>query len=129
MNKNNLNNYLHGTTEDVKTIAESLADRTELSYKTTYYSSLGHYINKDEGRIACNDEIFKTEGATNCLGNEGHLFLAWNMRSKKGRLVGTGVYIARLEIRLIVNGKKITKRTQDFILGFRHPNLTIDDFK
>ncbi|OWV20824.1 fibro-slime domain-containing protein [Fibrobacter sp. UWB16] len=129
LNKNNLNNYLHGTTEDVKTIAESLADRTELSYKTTYYSSLGHYINKDEGRIACNDEIFKTEGATNCLGNEGHLFLAWNMRSKKGRLVGTGVYIARLEIRLIVNGKKITKRTQDFILGFRHPNLTIDDFK
>jgi hypothetical protein len=50
------------------------------------------------------------------------------MRSKKGRFVGTGVYIARLEIRLIVNGKKITKRTQDFLLGFRHPNLSISDF-
>ena len=128
LTKNNLNNYLQGTPEDIKTIAESLADRTELSYKTIYYSSLGHFINNDEGQIACNDDIYKTDGSENCLGNEGHLFLAWNMRSKKGRFVGTGVYIARLEIRLIVNGKKITKRTQDFLLGFRHPNLSISDF-
>ena len=128
LNKNNLNNYMHGTKEDIKTIAESMADMTELSYKTTYYTSLGHFVNSDAGMIACNDDIFKTDGAVNCLGNNGHLYLAWNMRSKEGRLAGTGVYIARLEIRLIVNGKRITKRTQDFLWGFRHGNLAIIDF-
>ena len=128
LNKDNLHNYMHGTPEDVKTIAESMADKTELSYKTIYYSSLGHFINSDKGQIACNDDIFKTDGAENCLGNDDHLYLAWNMRSTKGRLVGTGVYIARLEIRLIVNGKRITKRTQDFLWGFRHPNIPIDEF-
>ena len=128
LNKDNLHNYMHGTPEDIKTIAESMADKTELSYKTIYYTSLGHFVNNDEGRFACNDEIFKKDGSSNCLGNEGHLYLAWNMRSKKGRLVGTGVYIARLEIRLIVNGKRITKRTQDFLWGFRHPNISIEEF-
>lgn len=128
LNKENLNHYTHGTKDDVKRLAESMADKTALSYKTIYYSSLGHFVNNDEGHIACNDDIFKTDGATNCLGNDGRLFLAWNMRSTSGRLVGTGVYIARLEIRLIVNGKKITKRTQDFLWGFRHPGIPIEDF-
>ena len=128
LTKDNLNNYMHGTEEDIKTIAESMADKTELSYKTIYYTSLGHFVNSGEGMIACNDDIFKTNGAMNCLGNNGHLYLAWNMRSKEGRLAGTGVYIARLEIRLIVNGKKITKRTQDFLWGFRHGKLAIIDF-
>jgi len=128
LTKENLNNYMHGTDDDIKTIAESMADKTELSYKTIYFSSLGQFVNSDEGKIACNDNIFKTDGSQNCLGNEGHLYLAWNMRSHKGRLAGTGVYIARLEIRLIVNGKRITKRTQDFLWGFRHGKLAIADF-
>ena len=128
LTKDNLNNYMHGTEDDIKTIAESMADRTALSYKTTYYTSLGQFVNSDAGQIACNDDIFKKDGAVNCLGNNGHLYLAWNMRSKDGRLAGTGVYIARLEIRLIVNGKRITKRTQDFLWGFRHGNLAIVDF-
>jgi len=128
LTKDNLIHYTHGTKDDVKMLAESMADKTALSYKTLYYTSLGHFVNKDEGQIACNDDIFKTEGATNCLGNDGHLYLAWNMRSKDGRLAGTGVYIARLEINLIVNGKRITKRTQDFLWGFRHGKLAIIDF-
>ena len=128
LNKNNLHNYMHGTDDDIKTIAESMADKTALSYKTIYFSSLGQFVNSDRGQIACNDDIFKTDGAKNCLGNEGHLYLAWNMRAKNGRLAGTGVYIARLEIQLIVNGKRITKRTQDFLWGFRHGDLAIIDF-
>ena len=65
--------------------------------------------------------------STGQVGNDGHIFLAMNPLSK-GRLIGSGVYIGRLEIRLIVNGKRITKRTQDFLMGFRHPNLSISDF-
>ena len=129
LNKDNLHNYMQGTPEDIKTIAEAMADKTELSYKTIYYTSLGHFVNNDEGRIACNDDIFKTDGAENCLGNKGHLFLAWNSRNTQGRLVGTGVYITRLEIRLIVNGKRITKRTQDFFAGVRHGDITIMDIE
>ena len=127
LNKDNLVHYMHGSKDDIKRLAESMADKTELSYKTIYYTSLGHFVNRGEGRIACNDDIFKTDGAVNCLGNDGHIFLAMNPLSK-GRIIGTGVYIGRLEIRLIVNGKRITKRTQDFLMGFRHPNLSISDF-
>lgn len=124
----NVTHYAHGTTEDKKFIVASMADKTELRYRTTYYTSLGHFVNTEMGSITCNDDIFKQNGSENCLGNDGRLYLAWNMRSKDGRLVGTGIYIARLEILVRVNTKEITNRTQDFLWGVRHGRLNIKDF-
>ena len=51
--------------------------------------------------------------------NKGKLFLAWNMRSDKGRLVGTGVYIARLQMQIKVNGKTTLDQTRDKLMGVR----------
>ena len=123
----NLANYASGTKEDIQKIVSSVADKTELSYEAIYYSSLGHFVNRHSGLITCNDDIFKEGGRKNCLENEGRLFLAWNMRSESGRLVATGVYIARLHVRIKVNTKVITDRTQDFLWGVRRGKVNAID--
>ena len=123
----NLKNYQSGTPADVQKIVSAVADKTELRYEAIYYSSLGHYVNRHSGTITCNDDIFKEGGNQNCLDNNGRLFLAWNMRTDKGRLASTGVYIARLIFRVKVNTKVIIDRTQDFLWGVRRGQVNAID--
>jgi fibro-slime domain-containing protein len=127
LNSENLAYYSRGTEADIQKIVSSVADQTELSYKAIYYSSLGHFVNMHSGTITCNDDIFKEGGNKNCLENEGRLFLAWNMRSENGRLAATGVYIARLHVRIKVNTKIIIDRTQDFLWGVRRGQVNAID--
>ncbi|PWJ68358.1 fibro-slime domain-containing protein [Fibrobacter sp. UWR4] len=127
LTKENLKNYAHGTETDVKNIVAAVADKTVLRYKTTYYTSLGHFVNEESGAINCNADIYKADGAENCLGSDGRLFLAWNMRSASGRLAATGVYIARIQIKVTVNTKVITDRTQDFLWGVRRGQVNAID--
>ena len=86
-----------------------------LQYETHYFSSLGHYINSTSGEILCSDEVFKG----NCIMNPGNLFLAWNMRSNKGRLIGTGVYIARIELKIKSNKRVISRKAKDYLWGIK----------
>jgi hypothetical protein len=51
--------------------------------------------------------------------NNGNLFLSWNMRSDNGRLAGTGVYIARLHMKIIVGKKTASNITRDLLWGVR----------
>ena len=127
LNSQNVRNYSRGTDADVKKIVDAVADNTELRYEAIYYTSLGHYVNSSSGTITCNDDVFKESGAKNCLGNDGRFFLAWNMRSEGGRLAATGVYIARLKIRVKVNTKMIIDRTQDFLWGVRRGQVNAID--
>lgn len=127
LTKENLPYYSRGTEADIKNIVSAVADQTVLTYKTFYYTSLGHFVNNESGKITCNDDIFKVDGGKNCLDSDGKLFLAWNMRSSNGRLAATGVYIARLEIKIRVNNKIITDRTQDFLWGVRRGQVNAID--
>ena len=120
----NVANYHSGTEADIQKIVKAVAQNMELHYETIYYTSLGHFVSRSEGTFTCNDTLFKANGAANCLENEGKLFLAWNSRAKNGRLVATGVYIARLKIRVKINSKTITDRTQDFLWGFRRGKVS-----
>ena len=119
LNSGNIDHYQRGTKEDIKQIVETVAENTELYYKATYYSSLGEFVNSYSNVITCNGDIFKDGGRGTCLDNNGKLFLAWNMRAENGRLVSTGVYIARLEYRIRVGTKTVVNRTQDFLWGVR----------
>ena len=127
LTKENLSYYSRGTEADIKNIVSAVADNTVLTYRTYYYTSLGHYVSGQSGRITCNDDIFKEGGRQNCLDSDGKLFLAWNMRADNGRLSATGVYIARLEIVIKVNSKTITDRTQDFLWGVRRGRVNAID--
>ncbi len=123
----NISNYTRGTDSDVQKIVAAVADNTILFYEATYYTSLGQFVNRQSETISCNDDIFKDDGAKNCLGNDGRFFLAWNMRAENGRLASTGVYIARLQIKIRVNSKVITDRTQDFLWGVRRGDVNAID--
>ena len=119
LNNENVDNFSRGTEADVKQIVEAVAQSTELRYEATYYSSLGEFVNSYSNVITCNSDVFKENGQGTCLENNGKLFLAWNMRAKSGRLVSTGVYIARLAYRIKVGSKTVVNRTQDFLWGVR----------
>lgn len=111
VNEFNIDEYRNG---DKSVIA---SESVEIFYRTRYYSHLGHYISTSARYIKCSDrEVYGDEG---CLVNKGKIFLAWNMRSDKGRLVGTGVYISRLELKIIVNNKTTMHQTYDQLWGVR----------
>lgn len=123
----NVHNYSRGSEYDVQAIVGAMANNTELFYRAHYYTSQGHFVNEDSGIIRCDDDIFKGNGSKNCLGSNGRFFLAWNMRSFTGNLAGTGVYIARLQLKVKVNSKVITDRTRDFLWGVRRGQVNAMD--
>ena len=92
-------------------------DDVVLYYNTKYYSHLGSYVGGTSGKIVCSDTTVYGPGG--CKENKGKIFLAWNMRGDDGRLAGTGVYIARLQIKLHVGGKKRMDQTRDKLWGVR----------
>ena len=95
-------------------------DDVVLSYSTKYYTHLGHYVGGTSGKIVCSDTTIYGQGG--CKVNRGKIFLAWNMRNDNGRLVGTGVYIARLQIKLYVADEKKMDQTRDKLWGVRRGN-------
>lgn len=111
LNESNIDNYRNGSTSLVSDSA------VVLHYQTRYYSQFGEYVGGASKTIKCSDESVYGEGG--CMVNKGKLFLAWNMRSDKGRLVGTGVYIARLQMQIKVNGKTTLDQTRDKLMGVR----------
>jgi hypothetical protein len=118
ISKDDLISIANGNTAVLDEVTKKLAEKTTLEYQTHYFTSLGVFVNSNSGSLSCTDTIYNG----NCLDNEknGKLFLAWNMRSTEGRLVGTGVYIARLMYKIRVGWKTKVNRTQDFLWGVRH---------
>ena len=107
----NIDQYRDGTL----TLAKP--DDVKLKYETLYYTHLGNYVGGSSGTILCSDKsVYGDEG---CLVNNGNLFLAWNMRDNHDRLVGTGVYIARLHMKVMVGKKTVTDITRDLLWGVR----------
>ena len=107
----NIDQYRDGTLNLVS------PDDVKLQYETKYFTHLGHYVGGSSGVIMCSDKsVYGEEG---CLVNNGNLFLSWNMRSDNGRLAGTGVYIARLHMKIIVGKKTASNITRDLLWGVR----------
>ena len=89
-------------------------DDIEIEYETYYFTNLGEYVNSAYGTINCSDAIFSGD----CTTGKKALFLAWNMRSSSGRLVGTGAYVVRLDVRMLV-GNRVLKKTTENVWGVR----------
>ncbi len=99
------------------TLSLAKPDDVKLQYETFYYTHLGNYVGGSSGTILCSDK--EVYGDAGCLANPGNLFLAWNMRADDGRLVGTGAYIARLHVKVIVGRKMVSNLTRDLLWGVR----------
>jgi hypothetical protein len=88
---------LYGNTLEPKDIT--------VEYETYYYTSLGNFVNESKNKLLCTDSLF----GGNCGTNSGYMYLAWNMRSTNGRLVATGPYIVKLNMRIKVKGKVVER--------------------
>lgn len=108
---NNIDQFRDGTLSLAK------PDDVKLKYETLYYTHLGNYVGGSSGTILCSDK--SVYGDAGCLVNNGNLFLAWNMRASDGRLAGTGVYIARLHMKVVVGKKTVSDITRDLLWGVR----------
>ncbi|MCQ2098240.1 MAG: fibro-slime domain-containing protein [Fibrobacter sp.] len=115
LDENNIEEFRNGS----KSLVSDSA--VVMHYQTRYYSQFGEYVGGASKTIKCSDE--SVYGPGGCLENKGKLFLAWNMRADDGRVVGTGVYIARLQIKIMVNGKTTLDQTRDKLMGVRRGQL------
>ena len=91
-------------------------DSIRIVWNVSYFSSLGQFVNHADGTVACTDPaIFNGD----CRTNPAKIFLAWNARSDKGRLVGTGAYISKLEWKVMAGKEIIGDRDDTFTMGVR----------
>ena len=90
-------------------------------YEVQYYTNLGNFVASKTQRIYCDDskntEIdpvtkqriqYFNGGLCTDAGMDRNFFIGWNMRSNKGRTVGTGAYIVKLKsyVKLGSSGKE-----------------------
>lgn len=80
-------------------------DDVKLHYELDIFTNLGTYVAHKSGSIACSDKEFF---GGDCRNNRGYVYLAWDMVTSKGRLAGTGAYIAKLSTHATIpmQGKK-----------------------
>lgn len=75
----------------------------KLHYELNIFTNLGTFVAKRSETITCADERFGGD----CRNNRGYVYVGWNMVTDKGRVAGTGAYIAKLNtyVKLPIRGK------------------------
>ncbi|SOD15518.1 fibro-slime domain-containing protein [Fibrobacter sp. UWB16] len=95
---------------------ETVLAKAKIKWEVEYFSTLGQFVNVQNGSVACND---KAVFGTDCVDNPGNVFLMWDAHTAKGRWVGTGVYIAKLKFKIFQGDKVVGKSDETFTLGVR----------
>lgn len=89
-----------------------------VEWEVYYFTNLGQYVNSNKGAVACSDKIFDGD----CTKNPGKVFLAWDGRTEKGRVVGTGAYVSKLSWFVRAGRDKVGKRDDTFTMGIARRN-------
>ena len=90
--------------------------KVRVKWDIEFFTSLGHYVNWVKSEFACNDTaIFKTD----CIRDAGNMFFEWDAMSDKGRIVGTGVYIAKFKFKIFSETEVMGKGEETFTFGIR----------
>jgi len=95
---------------------DELLSRVRVNWDIEFFSSLGQYVNWVKGEFACND---KSIFGTDCIQNAGNMFFMWDAKSEKGRMVGTGVYIAKFKFKIFSDSEIMGKGEETFTFGIR----------
>ena len=107
-------------------------------YELQFFTNLGSFVAKNTGRVYCDDDenmkynrkYYFGGAGKNCVDNRRNLFIVWNMKSDKDRLVGSGAYITKLKthVQLDNEGKK-NKLEKSEMWGVRHNAKTIGSLR
>ncbi|SHL02230.1 fibro-slime domain-containing protein [Fibrobacter sp. UWB12] len=90
--------------------------KVKVKWDIEFFSSLGQYVNWVKNEFACND---KSIFGTDCIQNAGNMFFKWDAMSDKGRMVGTGVYIAKFKFKIFSDKDVVGKGEETFTFGIR----------
>lgn len=93
-----------------------LLSKVRVSWDIEFFSSLGQYVNWIQGEFSCSD---KSIFGTDCIQNAGNMFFMWDAMSDKGRIVGTGVYIAKFKFKIFSDTEVMGKGEETFTFGIR----------
>ena len=102
-------------------------------YEVQYYTNLGGFVASKKQKIYCDDsknsEKYFNGGLCTDAGNDRNFFIGWNMRSDKGRMVGTGAYIVKLNsyVRLGSAGKEAKQETTS-VWGIKRSPKPVTDY-
>ncbi len=90
--------------------------KVKVMWDIEFFTSLGHYVNWVKSEFACNDtSIYKTD----CIRDAGNVFFEWDAMSDKGRMVGTGVYIAKFKFKIFSEEETMGRGEETFTFGIR----------
>ncbi|MCQ2106721.1 MAG: fibro-slime domain-containing protein [Fibrobacter sp.] len=102
---------------------DSAMSQVKIRWESYYYSHLGSYVNDARGVVACNDKTIFYNASdpekSNCIDNPGNIFFEWNGRSDNGRLVGTGAYIAKMKVKVLIGKEKVGSSEDTYTLGIK----------
>ena len=108
-------------------------------YEVRYYTNLGSYVAGKSQKIYCDDNLnFNNYGQyffggqnSKCIDNnmDRNFYIGWNMRSDKGRMVGTGAYIVKLNsfVKLGSAGKD-AKQESTSVWGIKRSPKPVTDY-
>lgn len=96
---------------------DKILSQVKVKWEIEFFSSLGQYVNWVKSKeFACNDTaIYKTD----CVRDAGNMFFMWDAMSEKGRIVGTGVYIAKFKFKIFSDEEIMAKGEETFTFGVR----------
>jgi len=71
------------------------ADSITFHAKSYYHTNLGNFVAESKSlKLSCKDKIFQINGTGDCRSNGAKsVYLAWNLKDAKDRLVGAGAYV------------------------------------
>ncbi len=94
-----------------------------IDWENYYFTHLGGFVTKGKGTIRCNDSTVFYNAAdperSNCYDNPGNVFFAWDGHSDKGRVVGTGVYVTKVKVKIRSDRNVVGDRFDTYSFGVK----------
>lgn len=101
------------------TAKSTTLDSVRIVWRIDYFSNLGQFVNSAEGVVKCTDAMFNGD----CTRNPGKVFIAWDGRSDKRRLVGTGAYISKTDWKVYDGSERVGRKDETFTLGIKRSRV------
>ncbi len=102
---------------------DSALAQVRIDWENHYYTHLGNYVASRKGSIYCNDAtVFSVPDnpeRSNCFDNQGNIFFMWDGLSAENRMVGTGVYITKMRLKIRSGKETVGSKNDTYNFGIK----------